>query len=62
MISRFIKFYSCFVLVVTITFIALVGEFRKDNDEAYANTIDYKISKSYPIFYKLIPYIGLRSI
>jgi len=40
----------------------MVGEFRKDDDDVYKDTIDYKISKTYPTFHKLIPYIGLRSI
>jgi hypothetical protein len=34
-ISRTIKFYSCFVLVVTILFMIIFGEFRKDGDKAY---------------------------
>ena len=61
-ISKFIKLYSCFVLVLNILFLAIFGEFRKDNDKAYDKSFDYKLSKAYPIFYKLIPYIGLRSI
>ena len=61
-ISMFIKFYSCFVLILNILFLAIFGEFRKDNDEAYAQSFDYKLSKAFPLFYKLIPYIGLRSI
>ena len=35
-ISKFIKLYSCFVLVLNILFLAIFGEFRKDKDIAYS--------------------------
>jgi hypothetical protein len=60
--AKILKYYSCIVLVSTILFIAMVGEFRKDNDDANKDTMDYKIAKRFPTFHKLIPYIGLRSI